>query len=94
MNCKRTVFSGHAVHRMFERNVSVDDISRVIVLGQVVADYPEDAPYPSQLLLGFLGGKPLHVVVARDKATGTCYIVTVYVPDPGLWSADFRTRRT
>jgi len=37
--------------------------------------------------------RPVHVVVAVDAAEGACYVVTAYVPDPGLWSADFRTRR-
>ena len=61
--------------------------------GEVIANYSEDKPYPSALLLGFVDGGPVHVVVARDEQTGDCYVVTGYVPDPKLWADDFRTRR-
>jgi len=35
----------------------------------------------------------LHVVLAYNQATRTGYVVTAYVPDPKLWSKDFKTRR-
>jgi hypothetical protein len=59
----------------------------------VIASYSDDAPYPSALVLGFDHGRPVHVVVARDGGTELCHIVTVYRPDPELWSDDFKTRR-
>ena len=46
------------------------------------------------LVVGFLGDRPIHIVVAFDDPTKTCHIVTVYEPDPGQWSDDFRTRRS
>ena len=61
--------------------------------GEVIADYPDDKPYPSTLLLGFAEGRPVYVVVARNEETEDCYVVTVYVPDPTLWEDDFRSRR-
>lgn len=54
--------------------------------------YPDDRPLPSALLLGYAGGKPLHVVLARDAA-GTCQIITVYHLDPAIWNDGFKTRR-
>jgi hypothetical protein len=36
----------------------------------------------------------LHLVVAQDRESGDCYLVTVYPPDPALWEPDFRTRRS
>jgi len=93
MRCDRVLFSGHAVRRMFERGLTKDDILRVIRNGEVIGDYPDDRPYPSCLMLGTSGPTPIHVVVAMDVPEGACYVVTAYVPDPGLWSADFRTRR-
>jgi hypothetical protein len=59
----------------------------------VIASYPDDAPYPSVLVLGFDHGRPVHVVVARDAGAALCHIVTVYRSDPELWSDDFKTRR-
>ena len=94
MRCDRVVFSGHAVRRMFKRRISREEVLEAIARGETIAEYPEDEPYPSVLLLATVGGRVLHIVVAEDAGSGTCYIVTVYLPDPGLWSPDFRTRRT
>lgn len=93
MNCEYIRFSRHAIERMFKREIPPDVVKRVVVEGEVVADYPEDAPYPSVLMLGFQDGQPVHVVVARDGMSGICHVVTVYRPDPRLWMADFKTRR-
>ncbi|MHB1416006.1 MAG: DUF4258 domain-containing protein [Chloroflexota bacterium] len=93
MEFERLVFSGHAVQRMFERGIQVDDVRAVLATGEVIAEYPDDRPYPSRLILGWVGERPLHVVAALDSTSGACYVVTVYVPDPGQWSADYRTRR-
>lgn len=86
-------FSGHAVQRMFERLISKDEVLAVIAAGEVIADYPDDTPFPSSLLLGFVKGRPLHVVMALDEANRTCHIITVYPPDPAIWNDDLKTRR-
>lgn len=65
----------------------------VIETGDVVAAYPDDQPFPSYLMLGWSGERPLHVVVAVDATASRCYVVTAYPPDPALWHADFKTRR-
>jgi hypothetical protein len=78
---------------MFERAVSPALVLSIISKGEVIASYPDDVPFPSALLLGFDGQRPLHLVVARDPKSGLCLVVTVYLPDPDVWSEDFRTRR-
>jgi hypothetical protein len=93
MDCSEIVFSGHAVRRMFDRQISTATVTSVIRLGEAIAEYPEDVPYPSVLVLGFVEGKPVHVVVARDPNDRRCYVITAYIPDPRLWGPDFRTRR-
>ena len=93
MDCKRVVFSGHAIQRMFQRGVGRDAVNAVISGGETVADYPDDTPYPSCLLLGRVGNRPLHVVVAWDAGTSTCIIVTAYEPQPEQWEPGFRRRR-
>ena len=93
MEFKEIFFTGHAIQRMFERNIDEDDIFSVITRGEVIENYPDDMPYPSHLIFGNIGGKPLHVVVAFDGKAKTCYVVTVYHPDPELWEADFKKRR-
>ena len=89
MNCDRVMFTGHAVQRMFGRRIQKDQIRDLLQSGEVIAEYPNDVPLPSSLLLGFLGNRPIHIVVAFDG-----HIVTVYEPDPAQWSDDFRTRRS
>lgn len=86
----KLVFRQHAIRRMFERGISVDDVERTLEAGTLIEDYPNDTPYPSGLWLGFAEGRPLHVVAARND--GERIIVTVYEPDPTLWSSDFSRR--
>jgi hypothetical protein len=78
---------------MFHRGISPGAVEHIIREGKVVASYPDDTPFPSVLLLGFDGGRPVHIVVAQDTGTLLCYVVTVYHPDPNVWSGDFKTRR-
>jgi hypothetical protein len=93
MDCSSVHYSRHAIERMFQRSLSPAAIAIVLQAGEVIASYPEDTPYPSQLLLGFVSEQPVHVVVARDPETGACFVVTVYRPDPQQWEQDYRTRR-
>ncbi|HZT28425.1 MAG TPA: DUF4258 domain-containing protein [Bryobacteraceae bacterium] len=93
MDCGQVVFSGHAVQRMFERGIGRGAVLTVIAQGETIADYPEDSPYPSRLLLGFVEAKALHVVLAFDKAANVCIVITAYAPAVEQWNADFRTRK-
>ena len=88
------IFSGHAVRRMFERSVDADSVHHVLRSEVVIAEYPDDRPFPSRLLLAFVGDRPLHVVAALDADTRACYVVSVYEPDSGLWDESFRMRRS
>jgi hypothetical protein len=93
MDCAKIFFSGHAIKRMFERSIGRAEVMEVIRSGDIIVEYPDDEPFPSRLMLGLSANRPLHVVVASDDGTGTCYIITAYDPDPALWESDFRTRR-
>lgn len=93
MKCIQVAFSGHAVRKMFEREISRDTVLGVIADGEIIVDYPDDRPYPSALVLGFPEGRPVHAVIAKDPASGQCTVVTAYRPDPALWQDDFKTRR-
>ena len=78
---------------MFERGISRADVREVVDSGETIAEYPEDKPYPSKLLLGFSGGRPVHVVVGFEAPAGKCYVITAYIPDPAQWNEGFKTRR-
>ena len=77
---------------MAERDISVPDVRAVLESGDVIASYPDDKPYPSNLVLGVVGARPLHVVAAEDPEGGPTFIVTVYEPDAAQWDATFRRR--
>ena len=90
----RLVYRVHAVRRMFEREITVSDVEQVLATGEVVEDYPEDRPYPSRLVFGFAGARPLHVVAAENIAEQQTIVITVYEPDPTQWDPTFRRRKT
>ncbi|MCL4541800.1 MAG: DUF4258 domain-containing protein [Chloroflexi bacterium] len=93
MDCDNIDFSRHAIQRMFERAVSPTEVRAAVATGEVVAVYPDDKPHPSVLILAFVHDKPLHVVVSQEARTSQCHVITVYVPDPSVWSSDFKARR-
>ena len=93
MECRELIFSGHAIQRMFERRIGKSDVRAVIETGQIIAEYPDDKPFPSYLMLAATSGRPIHVVVAVDSDNRRCHVVTIYVPDAAHWSDDFKTRR-
>jgi hypothetical protein len=94
MRCtQRLVFRTHALQRMFQRGIDDADVRSVLQAGEVIEDYPEDIPYPSQLILGWVGVRPLHVVVARNAKDREAIVITAYQPDLALWEPGFRKRR-
>jgi len=90
----RLVFRVHAVQRMFERQLSVEDVRQALAGGENIEQYPNDRPYPSRLVLGWCESRPLHVVVADNNVDDELVVVTVYEPDAARWSDDLRRRKT
>ncbi len=90
---ERVVFRVHALQRMFQRSMSAADVQKVLATGKTIERYPADRPYPSRLVLGWLGARPLHVVAAENTAPRETIIVTVYEPDPSRWEPGFERRR-
>jgi len=91
--CTTFQFSSHAVQRMYERGISKKDTITAVKNGEIITEYPDDSPYPSYLLLARVNRRPIHVLLALDLKDHICYIITVYEPDPKIWSDDFKTRR-
>jgi hypothetical protein len=79
---------------MFERNISAQKISRAIQSGVTIEDYSAEMPEPSRLILAFQGKRPLHIVTSENPETKEITVITVYVPDPGKWTKDFKSRRS
>jgi len=91
--CTSIAYTGHALRRMFERGLTKSEVMVAIQSGEVIMDYPDDQPYPSQLRLGWVHQKAVHVVVSRDPDIGKCYVITAYHPSLNIWHDDFKTRR-
>jgi hypothetical protein len=75
------------------RRVTGADVETVQRAGRTIETYPADTPFPSYLVLGWQGNRPIHVVGADDVNTRRTVIITVYEPDAGLWNSAFTTRR-
>lgn len=93
MDCSTLSYSRHAFERMFQRAIPPDAVAQIVAEGEVIAEYPEDQPYPSVLLLGEHADQPVHAVVAQEPGTGNCYLVTIYRPDPTIWDKTFKQRK-
>lgn len=86
-------FRFHALRRMIRRGIRVQEVEQVIATGVTIETYPDDRPFPSKLVLGWVGGRPLHVAVAENRADDMLVVVTVYEPDLDRWEPGFRVRR-
>ena len=86
------IFSSHALKRMFQRGITPESVRVVLDNPQVVAEYADDNPYPSRLLYAMVDQQALHVLVATTDVS-VKVIITVYRPDPLLWSPDFLRKR-
>jgi len=91
--CNSFIYKKHALERMLSRNISFDEVEKVILIAEIIKEYPEDKPFESKLLLGFIDSKALHIVVSRD-GEGNCIIITVYEPDIDIWNYDLKTKKT
>ncbi len=86
------VMTKHCKDRCIIRDISIDDIERAILNGEIIEDYPDDTPFPSVLIMGYSKMlKPLHVVASTDGEM--LYIITAYFPNKDIWEDDLKTRR-
>lgn len=76
----KLIFRHHAIKRMFERSIAVDDVGHIIENGKNIQEYPDDKPFASRLILGWSKQRPLHVVCADDKENQAIVVITVYEP--------------
>jgi Domain of unknown function (DUF4258) len=90
---EKIVFRVHAIQRMYQRSITAEEVRTVIQTGETIEDYPNDFPYPSRLLLGWCGLRPIHVVVADNAQEKENIVVTVYEPERGEWEPDLKRRK-
>lgn len=84
----------HATIRRIERGISITELKRVLVDGEIIERNLRDTPYPSFLVLGWLrSGDPLHVKCSRGTKEPRLRIVTLYEPSDEEWEKDYKTRK-
>ena len=83
--------TAHVLKRCRERKITLDDIIRCIMYGEIIESYPEDYPYPSALVMEYKKGKPIHVVAGVGE--GKLWVITAYFPNPDKWECNFRIRK-
>ena len=88
---KKILFLPHAIKQMSrtDRMISPDEIKKCIFSGEVIEAYLDDARGESCLIC-YVGNRVIHVVCAPKEEY--LAIVTAYLPDPKIWSKDFKER--
>ena len=89
----RLVFRVHAVQRMYQRGVTEEDVRHVLENGETIEEYLSSTPYPSRLISGWCGTRPLHLVVAENSGDQETIVITVYEPDLSRWESGFTRRK-
>lgn len=92
MDCRRIFLTKHLLYRMQQRQIPPSAIFDVIANGEIIEERDEQGEFV-YVLLGYPGGRALHVAVIREPQTGLCKVKTAYDPDPNEGSAGFRRRR-
>jgi len=93
MTSRPIIFRIHAIQRMFERRFSEENVRQVMQSGEMIEDYSDEMPYPSSLMLGRRGNRPLHVILAENTRDNELVVITAYEPDPSQWKSGFRNRK-
>ena len=93
MDCAEVQISVHAFKRFDDRGFIASDIRTALRTGKIIEEYPDDKPWPSCLVLGIIGERYVHIVVARDEESKVCRVVTAYEPEEAKWGPDEVSRR-
>lgn len=91
---KKLLFLPHAIRQMSrpERMITPQAVERVVMMGELVEDYPQDSRGHSCLLLG-LGDADRAIHVVCSPKADYLAVITAYLPDTTQWSPDYRRRR-
>jgi hypothetical protein len=89
----KNIYRVHAIERMFERKIDINDIQAALENGETIENYVDETGYPGRLILIRRGNRALHVVTAYDVSEDENIIITGYRPDLEHWAKDFKRRR-
>lgn len=83
------VLSAHADQEAADENITIAEICAAILNDEILEQYADTGRGESCLILGFVNGKPVHVVCGWYG--NSIVIITVYIPKPPKFK-DPRTR--
>ena len=88
----RIRWTNHCVMRLFQRNITQEDIENVLLNGEIIEEYENDYPYPSCLVYGInLNNEVLHIVCGANE--NELWVITAYYQDNIKWENDLKTRK-
>lgn len=85
--------SEHAFDKLRLIDCNFAEFEHALETAEVIEETILEEGDVKELLLLVDWLRPLHVVVVTDDLRGEERVVTVYEPDPEIWSADYRMRR-
>ncbi|MGQ0824676.1 MAG: DUF4258 domain-containing protein [Actinomycetota bacterium] len=87
------LLSVHAFDKLRRLDCTFAEFDAALADAEVIEETVLSPDSLRELVLVIDWVRPLHVVVAVDDAHEEERIVTVYEPDPGRWTSDYRRRR-
>lgn len=81
--------SAHAHQERQEEKITVNEIEKILLKGDIIERYSSDPRGQSCLVAGFVSDEPLHVVCGTREEK--LLVVTVYRPKLPVW-VDYKTR--
>lgn len=93
LHSSRIRITDHADEEAEADGLYFDEIYFSVLHGEIIEDYPDDAPYPSCLIYGdTFSGDPVHTVWAYNADNRWAVLITVYRPSPERW-VNWRQRK-
>jgi hypothetical protein len=93
MASRPIIYRIHSIQRMFERQVSEEDVRKILQSGEMIEDYSDEMPYTSGLISAERGDRPLHIVMAENAKDNELVVITVYKPNSSQWKPGFKDRK-
>ena len=91
---EKIYWSLHAVGKLRRENLKKNDVERALKKCIIIEDYAmEGRPFPGWLVLGHIGRKPVHAVIAIDKDNDRIFVITVYKPLAERWEDGWKKRK-
>jgi len=87
------LLTDHVFDKVRSLDMTLAEFEQLLGSGEIIEETELRPLEVKEVVLVIEWKRPLHVVVVVDDARHEERIVTVYEPDPDLWSPDLKRRR-